>query len=127
MLHYLEYCYPTTLAQLEYIVINPSEGKTFNAVYVLIQALLGSARCFQLNGTPALALERINTVIAQQPWFLAALIEKAGLLISMHDWEEAMELVMQVLQTEPDNIDALHLSGVVDIFCFLKCYASAAN
>ena len=58
-----------------------------------------------------MALERINAVIAQQPWFLPALIEKANLLISMHDWDEAMDVIMQVLQQEPDNIDALHLSG----------------
>lgn len=56
-------------------------------------------------------MERINAVIAQQPWFLPALIEKANLLISMHDWDEAMDVIMQVLQQEPDNIDALHLSG----------------
>ena len=75
------------------------------------QALLGSARCFQLKGAPASAMERINAVIAQQPWILSALIEKANLLIGMHDWDEAMDVIMQVLQQEPDNIDALHLSG----------------
>ncbi len=76
-----------------------------------LQALLGKAQCLQLLGTPAAALELINTVIAQQPWFLSALVEKTNLLVSMHEWEQGMEVLGQVLQQEPDNIQALHLSG----------------
>ena len=29
----------------------------------------------------------------------------------MHEWEQGMELLGQVLQQEPDNIQALQLSG----------------
>ena len=76
-----------------------------------LQALLGKAHCLQLLGAPAAALELINAVIAQQPWFLSALVEKANLLVSMHEWEQGMEVLGQVLQQEPDNIQALRLSG----------------
>ena len=76
-----------------------------------VQALLGKAHCLQLQGTPAAALELLNAVIAQQPWFLAALAEKAKLLVGMHEWDQGMEVVSQLLQQEPDNIQALHLSG----------------
>jgi len=76
-----------------------------------LQALLGKAQCLQLLGTPAAALELINAVIAQQPWFLPALVEKTNLLVSVHEWEQGMEVLGQVLQQEPDNIQALQLSG----------------
>lgn len=76
-----------------------------------LQALLGKAQCLQLLGNPAAALELINAVIAQQPWFLSALVEKTNLLVSMHEWEQGMEVLGQLLQQEPDNIEALHLSG----------------
>ena len=69
------------------------------------------ARCLQLRGTPAAALDQLNSVIAQQPWFLSALAEKAKLLVAMHEWDQAVEVVNQLLQQEPDNIQALHLSG----------------
>lgn len=75
------------------------------------QALLGMARCFQLEGDFASAVGQLNIVIAQQPWFLPALLEKAQLLISMNDWEEAMEVTAQILQQDPNNIEALHLFG----------------
>lgn len=69
------------------------------------------ADCLQLSGKPAAAVEHINAVIAQQPWFLPALVEKAKLLVAMHEWEQALEVVNQLLQQEPDNVQALHLSG----------------
>ena len=76
-----------------------------------MQALLGMSHCLQLRGKPAAALEQINAVIAQQPWFLSALAEKAKLLVAMHEWEQASEVVSQLLHQEPDNMQALHLSG----------------
>ena len=39
------------------------------------------------------------------------MVEKADLLVSMHEWEQGMEVLGQVLQQEPDNIQALHFSG----------------
>jgi len=39
------------------------------------------------------------------------LVEKTNLLVSMHEWEQGMEVLGQVLQQEPDNIQALQLSG----------------
>ena len=78
---------------------------------LFLQALLGMAHCLQLSGKPAAALDHINAVIAQQPWFLAALAEKAKLLVAMHEWEQALEVVKQLLQQEPHNVQALHLSG----------------
>ena len=82
------------------------------------------AHCLQLSGKPAAAVEHINAVIAQQPWFLAALAEKAKLLVAMHEWEQALEVVNQLLQQEPDNVQALHLSGrVVKPQSRLQCVA----
>ena len=78
---------------------------------VPLQALLGMAHCLHLSGKSAAALEQVNAVIAQQPWFLAALAEKAKLLEAMHEWEQALEVVNQLLQQEPDNLQALHFSG----------------
>lgn len=80
-------------------------------MFVPLQALLGMAHCLHLSGKPAAALEHINAVIAQQPWFLAALAEKAKLLVAMHEWGQALEVVDQLLQQEPDNVHALHFSG----------------
>lgn len=76
-----------------------------------LQSLLGMAHCLHLTGKPAVALEQINAVIAQQPWFWSVLADKAKLLVAMHEWEHALEVVGQLLQQEPDNIQALHLSG----------------
>lgn len=76
-----------------------------------MQALLGMSHCLQLRGKPGAALEQIHAVIAQQPWFLPALAEKAKVLVAMHEWEQASEVVSQLLQQEPDNMQALHLSG----------------
>ena len=76
-----------------------------------MQALLGKAHCLQLKGTWAAALDLINAVIAQQPWFLSALAEKAKLLVGMHEWEQSMEAVGQLLQQEPDHVQALQLLG----------------
>ena len=39
------------------------------------------------------------------------MVEKTNLLVSMHEWEQGMEVLGQVLQQEPDNIQALQLSG----------------
>ena len=82
-----------------------------------MQALLGKAQCLQLMGAPAAALELINAVIAQQPWLLSALAEKAKLLLGMHEWEQSMEVVGQLLQQEPDHIQALHMLGQSQLPC----------
>lgn len=76
-----------------------------------LQALLGMAHCLHLTGKPAAALEQVNAIIAQQPWFQSVLADKAKLLVAMHEWEHALEVVSQLLQQEPDNVQALHLSG----------------
>ena len=85
-----------------------------------LQALLGMAHCLQLRGKPAAALEHINSVIAHQPWFLSALAEKAKLLVAMYEWEQALDVVSQLLQQEPDNVQALHLSGDQHRYAFLS-------
>lgn len=85
------------------------------------------AHCLQLSGKPAAAVEHMNAVIAQQPWFLAALAEKAKLLVAMHEWEQALEVVNYLLQQEPDNVQALHLSGhSVKPSSHLQCVGAAS-
>lgn len=103
-------------------------GQTVDCLAHSLQALLGMARCLHIRGMPAAALDQLNSVIAQQPWFLSALAEKAKLLVAMQEWDQAVEVVNQLLQQEPDNIQALHLSGqCLKPICLLPAYGRAVH
>lgn len=46
-------------------------------------------------------------VVARNNWFVPALVDKAKLLLSMNDWENALDTLNRVLQNDSSNIDAM--------------------
>lgn len=58
------------------------------------------------------ALHILNQIIAIHQWFTPALTEKALMLASMNEWEQALDTTQRVLDAEPDNIIALQIVAV---------------
>jgi len=48
------------------------------------------------------------------PWFVGGLAEKALLLASVSEWEQALDTAQRVLEMQPDNLDALKVMTQFD-------------
>lgn len=51
-------------------------------------------------------------MVARNPWFVPALVDKAKLMIATNDWEAAMDTVSRILQNDTNNIDAMLLEVI---------------
>ncbi|XP_061698597.1 tetratricopeptide repeat protein 21B-like isoform X2 [Syngnathoides biaculeatus] len=72
-------------------------------------ALMGKAQYFEYCQNYTGALDVVNKVIASFPGFLPALIKKMTLFLNLQDWEQTTETAIRVLQTDTNNLDALHI------------------
>jgi len=75
-----------------------------------LEALLGKAMCYERKDQLGQALELLNQVIVLYAWFLPALTEKARILLTMGDWEQALETAQRILSQDSTNIEALRLT-----------------
>eukprot|EP00741_Cyanophora_paradoxa_P023819 tig00021623_g23008.t1 len=75
-----------------------------------LEALLGKAKCLELKGQYAPALDVLTQVVVSYGWFQPALTEKAKILLAMNNWEEALETAQRVLANDGQNIEALRVA-----------------
>ena len=77
-----------------------------------VDALLGRAAYFEQHRDADKAIDVINEVMVANQWFTPAVAEKARLLLSVGDWEQASEAARRALTLDPNNVEALSLSIV---------------
>ncbi len=76
-------------------------------------ALAGRARYYLLKGDPKRALADVDQLVVSYPDNLPALAEKANILMSMGDWDEAKRAAERILakgsRTQPQDVEALRV------------------
>ncbi|CAM9330006.1 unnamed protein product, partial [Ectocarpus sp. 8 AP-2014] len=78
-----------------------------------LDTIMGKARYFatRLDGVDT-AADHLSHVIALEPRFWPALVEKARLLAAVGDWEQAEDAISRVLAMDGDNLPALMLHAL---------------
>eukprot|EP00600_Ochromonadales_sp_CCMP1393_P000361 CAMPEP_0174983574 /NCGR_PEP_ID=MMETSP0004_2-20121128/17217_1 /TAXON_ID=420556 /ORGANISM="Ochromonas sp., Strain CCMP1393" /LENGTH=551 /DNA_ID=CAMNT_0016235837 /DNA_START=1 /DNA_END=1653 /DNA_ORIENTATION=- len=77
-----------------------------------VDSLMVWARSRLLIHRTGEALNILNQIIATYPWFLAALADKALLLASEQEWDQALDTAQRLLDVESDHLDALKVIAV---------------
>jgi len=72
-----------------------------------LEATMGKAKVLELKHKHAEALHLLTEMNIKVSWFLPALLEKTRLLLCVGDWEQMMEHVQRIFQTDNQNIMGL--------------------
>ncbi|PRP77845.1 tetratricopeptide repeat protein 21B-like [Planoprotostelium fungivorum] len=91
-----------------------------------IEAMLGKAKFFEVNGQYLQAIELLNAIVVNSSNFTPALTEKTKVLLMMGDWEQSFETATRVLQSEPNNVEALRFIVLYHL-CQESKVSTAAN
>ncbi|XP_062313935.1 tetratricopeptide repeat protein 21B [Osmerus eperlanus] len=78
-------------------------------------ALMGKAQYYEFRQNYSGALEIINQVIVSFPGFLPAFIKKMKLLLSLQDWEQAVDAAHRLLQMDKNNLEALRMLALLSL------------
>ena len=82
-----------------------------------VDGLMVHARAKLLLRNSGEAVAVLNQIIALHAWFVPALADKAAILASAGEWEQALDSAQRALDVEADNIDALR---VIALHSFLQ-------
>ena len=72
-----------------------------------LEAILGKARCYEVQGQYELALAQVTEATAAFPWFAPVRAERARIHLALGDWELCHEAAQQALAEDPADIQAL--------------------
>lgn len=61
-------------------------------------------------------------MIAMHPWYTNALSEKAVMLASMQEWEQALDTAQRALDVDGSNIDAMKVTSIVSPTSLMSIY-----
>ncbi|CEG46469.1 Tetratricopeptide TPR1 [Plasmopara halstedii] len=73
------------------------------------ELVLGIAKYYDLKKAYPRALEHIDELIVEFPWFKHSLCEKALVLLKMGNWDQCMDSVERALSENPHDIEALRI------------------
>mmetsp|Transcript_8068 Transcript_8068/g.19162 ORF Transcript_8068/g.19162 Transcript_8068/m.19162 type:complete len:1324 (+) Transcript_8068:208-4179(+) len=74
-----------------------------------LEAIMARARFHEACKNYDASLDQLNQAIALQSWYVPALLEKAKVMMSTKDWDQALDMTSRVLNTEHDNLFALRI------------------
>eukprot|EP00961_Rhodomonas_salina_P303981 3941432-Rhodomonas_salina.13 len=77
-----------------------------------VDAYLGEVAFLEHYNKPKEALELLNKILVAYGWFTPAISEKARILLSLGDWEQAHEAASRALTLDANSIDAMVLDTV---------------
>ncbi|XP_024530434.1 tetratricopeptide repeat protein 21B [Selaginella moellendorffii] len=83
--------------------------KVLGVKHTCLDAMLGKAACFEFMEEYTRAMYELDQAALLYPWFYPATCEKARVGMLVQDWDCIYESSQEVLQKDPENIDALRL------------------